>query len=222
MMSNSHKQEEPVSSVLPVVSEGDVHAESPIPAVVGLPAAAAWRPPSDIARKNLQPTDICECRLSDVHIDPKTRLRIATMYVHPQSIGIVIGKQGRQLEALVQYAGDKSSISHVGNGVFEIKATTSQAIGRLRLKAQDTIKDVHEHKPRLVRSARYLPGKHVQGRRKSWEPNGKAASREHLHGTQSAIAMGFTALSIDDDESSSSDDNVSSSSDEDADEEMVA
>ena len=156
------------------------------------PTTVAWRAPSDLARQQMQPIDVCECRLGDVHIDPKTRLRTATMYVHADSVGIVIGKHGRQLEALVKYTGDKSSITHTGGGVFEIKAATSQAIGRLRLKAQDTIKSVHlAKKPTLRRQQRQLPNG-VRTGRKSAPPSSSS----------NAVAGGFAALA-----GSDSDDN---------------
>lgn len=150
----------------------------------------AWKPPSLLKRESQTNGDVkWQCVLSTVEIDPKDkRTRTATLQSDPSVVGFIIGKNGSELKRLTQQADDGCKIFHKEDGLFEIRANSSQAIGRIHLKIQDMLKV--KCRPQLKRAPR-----------KSWTPRGSRARDDVATVHRSAAPTAFNALMCDTDSS---------------------
>ena len=151
----------------------------------------AWKPPSLLNRESQSNEDVkWRCVLSAVVIDPTDkRTRTATIQSDPSVVGFIIGKNGSELKRLTQQADDGCKIFHKEDGLFEIRANSSQAIGRIHLKIQEMLKV--KCRPQLKRAPR-----------KSWTPRGNRDSDDVATVHRSAAPTVFGALVYDTDSSS--------------------
>ncbi len=159
------------------------------------PCEKAWKPPC-LLKRDSQSNNVLkwQCVLSTVEIDPvDKRTRTATIQSDPSVVGFIIGKNGSELKRLVQQADDGCKIYHKEDGLFEIRANSSQAIGRVHLKIQDMLKI--KCRPQLTRAPR-----------KSWTPRGNRTTDDGATVHRSAAPTAFSVLMCDSDSTSASED----------------